>query len=128
MKLSFAGFEPEKKTHCSDATGWDMSLSSTSFWTTYELRLSRADGQRHYRSFLVSGFFQLSWLVCAGSELYESVLFGLVDMAVTSPLRSALPSARPTLAPPTAGGLPWSLARHTRSAAAQVLSEPPATD
>ena len=51
----------DHKIRCSDATGWDMSVSSTSFWAGMEARLSRATSKTHYRTLLISGFFQSIW-------------------------------------------------------------------
>ena len=67
----------DNMVRASDASGWDFSVSATSFWAGMETRLSRVQSDLQYRTYLIGGFFQCSWTVSSGSELWESARFGI---------------------------------------------------
>ena len=63
--------------HCSDATGWDLSVSAASFWSALEMRLCRAKSEVQTAAYLVNAFFQQAWVVSTGTGLWESYRFGI---------------------------------------------------
>ena len=68
---------PDNCVRSSDASGWDFSVSASSFWCSMEARLCRAQSTAHFRSLLVGGFFQSAWIVSTGCTLWQSERFGI---------------------------------------------------
>ncbi len=68
---------PTGEIHCSDATGWDLSVSAASFWSALEMRLCRAKSDVQTAAYLVNAFFQQAWVVSTGTYLWESYRFGI---------------------------------------------------
>ena len=62
---------------CSDASHWDLSVSTATFWSAYQLHIQRADGMIHRRLVVLNGFFATSWLVSTGETLFESMREGI---------------------------------------------------
>ena len=64
------------KLHCSDASGWDFSVSASTFWAGWRTKMTRADGPIHRKLCLVSGFFHTNWVLLTGTKMYECLKFG----------------------------------------------------
>ena len=64
------------KLRCSDASGWDFSVSASTFWAGWRTKMTRADGPAHRRLCLVSGFFHTNWVLLTGTKMYECQKFG----------------------------------------------------
>ena len=83
LERTFAELEALQKAssdgliRASDASGWDLSVSATTFWTGLDYRLSRSTGKTHCRTMLVNAFYQCSWVICTGTTLFESNRFGI---------------------------------------------------
>ena len=63
--------------HSSDATGWDLSVSSTTFWSAMETRLCRSMSAVQTATYLINGLVAASLLVSTGTVLWESCRLGI---------------------------------------------------
>ena len=93
LKRTFRDIEEIKKrspggsVFCSDASGWDFSVSASTFWAGWRTKVSRADGGLHRRLTLLSGFFHTSWVILTGTRVYEAQRFGTTASGMSDTTR-----------------------------------------